>query len=313
MERLYTFGKYLKNKFNKKIKKVPISIPGFTCPNIDGTVARGGCIFCENESFSPNFQKERFTLNLNSKENPLIKKQLKALKTQFFNTSTLYKKLYKSEKFIVYFQSFTNTYAPFETLKTLYEEALKLPNVIGLSIGTRTDSITDETLNYLKDLSKDYEIWIEYGIQSSNDETLKKINRGHDFKNVKEVITKTKALGLNVCGHLIFGLPGENQKEMLKSVEDTINLNIDSIKFHPLYVTDNTLLAVEYKKGNFKPISEEEYIDTLIKSIKMLPDNISIQRMTAGTTNLLAPNWCKNKSTQMSHIHKTLKKAGIKL
>lgn len=313
MEKLYTFGKYLKQKYNQKIKKVPISIPGFTCPNIDGTVARGGCVFCENESFSPNFQKDRFTLNLNSKENPILAKQIKALKTQFFNTIKLYKKIYGSQKFIVYFQSFTNTYAPFSTLKILYEEALKLPDVIGLSIGTRTDSITDETLNYLKDLSKDYEIWVEYGIQSSNDETLKRINRGHDFKNVKETIKKTKDLGLNVCGHLIFGLPGESQKDMLKSVEDSISLNIDSIKFHPLYVTDNTLLALEYKKGEFIPISEEDYIDTLIKAIKMLPENISIQRMSAGTKNLLAPTWCKDKSLQMSHIHKALIKAGIKL
>ena len=313
MEKLYTFGKYLKQKYNQKIKKVPISIPGFTCPNIDGTVARGGCVFCENESFSPNFQKDRFTLNLNSKENPILAKQIKALKTQFFNTIKLYKKIYGSQKFIVYFQSFTNTYAPFSTLKILYEEALKLPDVIGLSIGTRTDSITNETLNYLKDLSKDYEIWVEYGIQSSNDETLKRINRGHDFKNVKETIKKTKDLGLNVCGHLIFGLPGESQKDMLKSVEDSISLNIDSIKFHPLYVTDNTLLALEYKKGEFIPISEEDYIDTLIKAIKMLPENISIQRMSAGTKNLLAPTWCKDKSLQMSHIHKALIKAGIKL
>jgi len=313
MDKLYTFGKYLKQKYNTKIKKIPISIPGFTCPNIDGSVARGGCIFCENESFSPNFQKERFTLNLNSKENPLLNKQINALKKQFFETKRLYKNLYKTTKYIVYFQSFTNTYAPFSTLKTLYEKALSFPDVIGLSIGTRTDSITDETLNYLKKLSKDYEIWIEYGIQSSNNETLKRINRGHDFENVKKVVKKTKDLGLNVCAHLIFGLPGETQKYMLKSVEDTINLGIDSIKFHPLYVTENTLLAIEYKKGNFTPISEKEYIDTLIKAIKMLPDNISIQRLTAGTEELLAPKWCKYKSTQISHIHKALQKSGIKL
>ena len=313
MDKLYTFGKYLKNKFKKNIKKVPISIPGFTCPNIDGTVARGGCVFCENESFSPNFQKEKITLNLNSKENPLLQKQINALKFQYLNTIDIYKKVYKSEKFIVYFQSFTNTYAPFSTLKTLYKEALKLPDVIGLSIGTRTDSITDETLEYLKNLSKNYEIWIEYGIQSSNNETLKRINRGHDFENVKETITKTKKSGLNVCGHVIFGLPGETQEDMLKTVKDSIELGIDSIKFHPLYVTDNTLLSIEYKKGNFTPISEKEYIDTLIKAIKILPDNVSIQRMTAGTENLLAPEWCKNKSLQMSHIHKALKKAGIKL
>jgi radical SAM protein (TIGR01212 family) len=313
MDKLYTFGKYLKKKYKKNIKKVPISIPGFTCPNIDGSVSRGGCVFCENESFSPNFQKEKFTLNLNSKENPILQKQLASLEKQFFNTTPFLKQQYKAEKFIIYFQSFTNTYAPFDTLKALYEKALSLPNIIGISIGTRTDSITDETLNYLAKLSKDYEIWIEYGIQSSNDKTLQKINRGHDFQNVVETITKTKKLNLNVCAHLIFGLPGESQRDMLKSVKDTIALNIDSIKFHPLYVTENTLLAIEYKKGNFTPIDEQTYIDTLIKAIKMLPDNISIQRMTAGSENLLAPQWCKNKSAQLSHIHKALRNAGIKL
>ena len=313
MDKLYTFGKYLRKKFKKSIKKVPISVPGFTCPNIDGTVARGGCVFCENESFSPNFQKEKITLNLNSKENPLLQKQLNTLNEQFFDTVKTYKNIYKPEEYLVYFQSFTNTYAPFETLKALYDTALTFPDVIGLSIGTRTDSIEDKTLNYLKDLSKDYEIWVEYGIQTSNDKTLKIINRGHDFENVKETIKKTKDLGLNVCGHLIFGLPGETQEDMLKSVEDTIALGVDSIKFHPLYVTDNTLLALEYKKGKFTPISEEDYIDTLVKAIKILPDNISIQRMTAGTENLLAPNWCRNKAAQISHIHKALKEAGIKL
>ncbi|WP_457564548.1 TIGR01212 family radical SAM protein [Caminibacter sp.] len=313
MDKLYTFGKYLKKKFKTKVKKVPISIPGFTCPNIDGTVARGGCVFCENESFSPNFTKENFTLSLKSKENPLLQKQLKSLEFQFFNTIPALKKYYGAKKFIVYFQSFTNTYAPFDTLKALYEKALSFPDVIGISVGTRTDSIEDKTLEYLKELSKEYEIWVEYGIQSSNDETLKKINRGHDFKNVVKTVTKTKEMGLNVCGHLIFGLPGETQEDMLKSVEDTIKLNIDSIKFHPLYVTDNTLLAINYKKGEFEPISEELYIDTLVKAIKMLPQNVSIQRMTAGTENLLAPDWCKYKSKQISHIHKAIKKAGIKL
>ena len=311
MKNLYTFGKYLKNKFNTNVKKVPISIPGFTCPNIDGTVARGGCVFCENESFSPNFTKEKFTLNLKSTTNPLLDKQLNSLSKQFYHTVPLLRQHYNTKKYIVYFQSFTNTYAPFETLKALYDKALKFKDVIGISVGTRTDSITDETLEYLKKLSGKYEIWIEYGIQTSNDETLKKINRGHDFKNVMETVQKTKKLGLNVCAHLIFGLPGESQKDMLKSVKDTIELNIDSIKFHPLYVTENTLLALEYKKGNFTPIREDVYIDTLIKAIKMLPDNVSIQRMTAGTENLLAPKWCKNKSTQISHIYKRLKKEGL--
>ena len=306
---LYTFGKYLRKKFNTIVYKVPVSIPGFTCPNIDGTFGKGGCVFCENESFSPNLkEKGKFKLNLHSKHNPILEKQLKSLETQFKNTTPFLKKRFKAEKFIVYFQSWTNSYAPFDTLKALYEKGLSFDNVVGISIGTRTDSITDETLNYLADLSKKTEVWIEYGIQSSNDETLKRINRGHDFSNVVETITKTKKLNLNICGHLIYGLPGESRKDWEKSFKDTIALNIDSIKFHPMYVTKNTLLAKEYEEGAFTPISQQEYADILIWSIKNLPSHISIQRMTAGVDNLLAPNWCKNKSKQISHIAKRLNK-----
>jgi len=313
-KKIYTFGRYLRDKFHTRVDKIPVGISGFTCPNIDGTVAKGGCTFCLNESFSPNLAKNRdkFFLNLNSTQNPLLDRQLKELEEQVSNTMPIsYREGHR--KYLVYFQSFTNTYAPLDTLKVLYEKALSFKDVIGISIGTRSDSVTKETLEYLVELSKDYEVWIEFGIQSIYDETLKRINRGHDSLNVERAIKLSKDMGLNVCGHLIFGLPGETQKDMLKSVEDTINLGIDSIKFHPLYVTENTLLALEYKKGNFTPISEKEYIDTLIKAIKMLPDNISIQRLTAGTEELLAPSWCKYKSAQMSHIHKAFKKAGIKI
>ena len=314
MKKLYTFGKYLRQKFHTNVYKVPISIPGFTCPNIDGTSARGGCVFCENESFSPNLkQKERITLNLKSTTNPLLEKQLQSLEWQFENTISYLKRRFKAKKFIVYFQSFTNTYAPFYTLKALYEKALSFDDVVGLSIGTRTDSITDETLNYLKELSNKTELWVEYGIQTSNDDTLKLINRGHDFSNVVETITKTKDLGLNVCGHLIYGLPNETRKDWEKTFNDTMKLNIDSIKFHPMYVTKNTLLAKSYEKGEFIPISEKDYIDILVWSIKNLPDNISIQRMTAGIENLLAPEWCKYKNLQISHIIKALKENGIKV
>ena len=308
---LYTFGKYLKKKFNKIVYKVPVSIPGFTCPNIDGTFGKGGCVFCENESFSPNLkEKGKFKLNLHSKHNPILEKQLKSLETQFKNTTPFLKKRFKAEKFIVYFQSWTNSYAPFDTLKALYEKGLSFDNVVGISIGTRTDSITDETLNYLADLSKKTEVWIEYGIQSSNDETLKRINRGHNFENVKTTIAKTKKLGLNVCGHIIYGLPNETEKEWKQTFNDTIKLNIDSIKFHPMYVTKNTILAKEYEEGKFTPITEKEYIDILMWSLENLPENISIQRMTAGVDNLIAPKWCKNKGYQIKKIMEEIKKRG---
>jgi radical SAM protein (TIGR01212 family) len=329
LRQILTIGKYFKDKFGEKVYKIPISISGFTCPNIDGTVAKGGCTFCENESFSPNLtDKSKFKLNLHSTENKYLEKQLLQLEYQFNLTKQRLENKFKAKKFIVYFQSFTNTYAPLDTLKALYEKALSFENVIGLSIGTRTDCITDETLDYLESLSKrqlppylqnlkmktnTYEIWIEYGIQSVYDVTLEKINRGHDFKNIQEWITKTKMKNLLVCGHVIFGLPDETEDMMLQTVIESLNLNIDSIKFHPLYVTKNTLLAIDYLKEKFKPIDEKSYIDILVKSIKILPHNISISRITAGIDNnsLLDPEWCKNKHQQMKNIKLALLKEGL--
>jgi radical SAM protein (TIGR01212 family) len=316
LENILTIGKYFRSKFGETIYKVPISISGFTCPNIDGTVAKGGCSFCENDSFSPNLQekKAKFKLHPSNPSNPYLEQQLKQLELQFNATKERLGNKFGTKKFIVYFQSFTNTYAPFETLKALYTKALSFENVIGLSIGTRTDCVTDEILDYLVELSKEKEIWIEYGIQSFYDETLEKINRGDTSLNIKKWILKSKEKGLNVCAHLIYGLPNETQEMMLDTLKQTIELNIDSIKFHPLYVVKNTLLTNEYKKGRFTPISEELYIDTVVKSIKILPKNISIQRITAGISDnsLLAPQWCKNKHQQMEKIRKALIKEGLR-
>ncbi len=314
MKRVFTIGRYFRKKFGEDVYKVPLSIQGFTCPNIDGTVAKGGCTFCLNESFSPNLAKpsKKFYLSPSSEANPLLQKQLEQVRIQYAATSKRLSGKYGVEKFIAYFQSFTNTYAPLDTLKALYEEALRQPGCVGLSIGTRSDSVTEEILDYLADLSKEYEVWVEYGIQSIYDETLQKINRGHDSANVKEWIEKSKQKGLNVCGHVIFGLPDENEEMMLNTVKASIEWGIDSIKIHPLYVVKNTALAVDYLKGKFKPIDEESYIKLLVESIKMLPPAISVQRVTAGIEDdtLLAPMWCKNKHLQMKHIREALKKEG---
>jgi radical SAM protein (TIGR01212 family) len=328
---VFTIGRYFKNKFGEKVYKVPVSISGFTCPNIDGTVSKGGCTFCENDSFSPNAQKSKissFKLHPLNNENPYLQKQLLQLEMQFNITKNTLHNKFGANKFLVYFQSFTNTYAPLDTIKALYKKALTFDNVIGLSIGTRTDSITDDILDYLVELKNTkipkefitnkftqdtYEIWIEYGIQSIYNKTLEKINRGHTIENVKRWIKKTKDRDLLVCGHMIFGLPDETQDMMLNGVKESINLKIDSIKFHPLYVVKKTLLTQTYIDGKFTPISEELYIDTLVKSIKMLPKNIFVQRVTAGTSNdsLLSPMWCNDKHKQMFNIKKALLKENL--
>ncbi|MCX6077670.1 MAG: TIGR01212 family radical SAM protein [Campylobacterales bacterium] len=318
MEQIYTYGNYLSKKFGCKVYKVGINISGFTCPNIDGTAAYGGCTFCENDSFSASTNQiqelKGFHLNLHSTENPFLKKQLQQLEIQFNAISKRQKSEYGAQKFIVYFQSFTNTYAPFDTLKALYEKALSFDNVLGLSIGTRSDSVTDETLDYLAKLSREKEIWIEFGIQSVYDETLKKINRGHDSANVKKWITKAKTKGLNVCGHLIFGLPDETKEMMLETSKQAYEWEIDSVKYHPLYVVKKTALANDFISGSFIPISEEEYLDVLVKSIQMKPKSVSVQRVTAGINDntLLAPNWCRDKNSQIKNINRALKKIGLK-
>ena len=317
-KQIYTYGNYLKNKFGCKVYKVGINISGFTCPNIDGTVAKGGCTFCENDSFSASTgevqELKGFHLNLDSKENPFLNKQLLQLELQFNLISKRQKDQYGAEKFLVYFQSFTNTYAPFETLKALYDKALSFENVVGLSIGTRSDSITDETLDYLAKLNQDKEIWIEFGIQSIYDKTLDKINRGHGSDNVKEWILKSKKAGLYVCGHLIFGLPDESKEMMLETSKQAYEWGIDSVKYHPLYVVKKTALANEFMRGLFTPISEENYLDVLVKSIEIKPKNVSVQRVSAGIDDdsLLSPAWCKNKNNQLKNINKALKKVGLK-
>lgn len=316
LKEVLTIGKYFRQQFGETVYKVPISIGGFTCPNIDGTVAKGGCTFCENDSFSPNLQEKKPSFKLNPKvtENPFLDTQLQQLELQFNATKQVLKNKFGTKKFIVYFQSFTNTYAPFDTLKALYEKALSFDNVVGLSIGTRTDCMTDEILDYLKELSIEKEIWVEYGIQSFYDKTLEKINRGDDAANMRTWINKTKERDLKVCAHLIYGLPDEDQEMMLETFNQTIALDVDSIKFHPLYVVKNTMLTKDFRQGKFTPITEELYIDTVVKSIKNMPEDISVQRVTAGIDDdsLLSPAWCKDKHKLIQKIKKALLKEDLK-
>lgn len=316
-KKVLTYGRYLKQKYGCKVYKVPLNLSGLTCPNIDGTVAHGGCTFCQNDSFSPNISAptkgvKKFTLKPTSKENPLLNKQLSEIENQYNEFITTYK-YRKIGKYIAYFQSFTNTYMPFETIKTLYESALKLPDNLGLSIGTRSDSINDEILYFLKGLSEKHEIWVEFGVQSVNDLLLKKMNRGHDSANVEFWIKRAKKIGLNVCGHAIFGLYSESKDGMVNTIKNMIDWGIDSIKIHPLYVVERTILANEYRRGEFTPIDKELYIDTLVEVMRdyIVPNNIIVQRITAGNDILISPDWCRNKQELFRDIKKALNKENI--
>jgi len=315
MQEILTAGRYFRKKYGLNVYKTPISMLGFTCPNIDGSKSHGGCVFCENESFSPNLgvQKPKgVSLNLDSKTNPFLSSQLVQLESQFNQTKKKLSKKFYAKKFLVYFQSFTNTYAPYHTLKTLYDRAFELEDTIGISIGTRADCVEDRLLEYLSEKSKTKEVWIEYGIQSTDNKTLDRINRAEKIEEVIAQIKKTRSYGLKVCVHLIFGLPEETQEMMLNSVQAAIDLEVESIKIHPLYVVKKTALANDFNSGKFTPISEDLYIDTLIKTINMVPEAMMIQRVTAGISDdsLLAPLWCNNKHKQMFNIKQALKKDG---
>jgi len=316
MKTVNTYGRYLRKRFGTTVYKISLNLSGFTCPNIDGKVARGGCTYCENESFSPNLggEKERFFLNMDSKENPLLEKQLRQIDLQYRGSKAHFKREYGVGKYIAYFQSFSNTYAPLDTLKALYEKAASYEDVVALSIGTRADCVDDALFEYLGELSKRKEVWIEFGVQSIYDEILERINRGEHYAQVKEAILKAKSYGLKVCAHMIFGLPGETPEMMVNGTKEVAALGIDAIKFHPCYVVKNTILANEYAQGKFTPIDEDTYLDTLVKAVKVLPDSVSIQRVTAGIANetLIAPSWCGlSKNRQMKRVKEALRQAGF--
>ncbi len=317
MKQILTIGRYFRARFNGRVRKIPISLQGFTCPNIDGSVARGGCIYCKNESFSPSLQnlpKSPITMNFKMRENPLLDSQIATLKAQFSREAERHKEKFKTNKFVIYFQSFSNTYAPFDTLKALYDAAINLDGVVGLSIGTRIDCVEDAVLALLSDYARrGLDIWLEYGIQSTFDKTLKLTNRAHGIAGARELIAKTREAGIKVCVHLIYGLPKESSEMMLESLQNVLEWGIDGIKIHPLYIVKDTALAQMFYAKKYTPIALETYADLIVESLKIIPENIVVQRISAGVhdDSLIAPKWCFDKNIQMNFIREKLLANGI--
>lgn len=319
MREILTLGRYFKKTFGQRVRKIPISLQGFTCPNIDGSVARGGCIYCCNESFSPSLVKinhlqKSIKMNFSLKENPILDAQIAQLKEQFFWHADFHKDKFEIQKYMIYLQSYTNTYAPFETLKKIFDTSLALPNVVGISIGTRIDCVSEEILDLLGNYAKaGKEIWLEYGIQSVFPQTLELINRGHGIEGAKELFMQTRQRGIKVCAHLIYGLPKENEEMMLFSLKEVLLWGIDGIKLHPLYVVKNTKLAKMFQNGEYMPISLESYTELILQSLQMIPEDVVIQRISSGAHDemLLAPKWCFDKNIQMRYIRKKLQEQGF--
>jgi len=291
-KRYNQYSAYLKQKFGVKVYKVTIDA-GFSCPNRDGTISSGGCIFCdESGSFSQAHS------NLLSIEDQL-KTGIETLSTRF-----------KAKKFMSYFQAYSNTYKPVDKLEKIYNSALNHPDVIGLSIGTRPDCVDDEKLKLIASYKDDYYTWIEYGLQSIHDKTLRAINRGHDFDCFLKAYEMSKKVGLNVCAHVILGLPDETREDMLQTAKKLAEMKVDGIKIHMLCVLENTQLAKLYEAGKISLPSEEEYMQTVCDFLEILPAETTIHRLAGNglKKELIAPRWIGKKMDMLNKIDRELER-----
>lgn len=290
--RYYPFSYFLRENFPVKVHKISIHA-GFTCPNRDGLAGVGGCTYCANESFSPN-----------------VRETIAPIKEQVENGIKFLKRRYGSEKFIAYFQAFTNTYADVDTLKDRYDEALLNKDVIGLSIGTRPDCITDDILELIHSYTEEYHVWVEYGLQSIHDRTLQLVNRGHDYKSFEDAVLLTKQKeGIKICAHVILGLPGEDWNDMMETAGTVSALGIDGIKIHHLYIAKNTAMANDYLKGKIKTMKMEEYVSLACDFLERISPDIVIQRLVGDTHGdfLISPVWNATKGEVFAAITNELK------
>ncbi len=289
-KRYYTFNSHLREKFGCKVYKVTINA-GFTCPNRDGKIGKGGCIYCNNEGFNPNDPSLS------------VKEQIEAGKR-------FMKKRYKAKKFIAYFQAYTNTYAPVHLLKSLYDEAVSCEDIVGLSVGTRPDCVPDAVLDLLETYKDRYYTWVEYGLQSAHFKTLKIINRGHGPSEFIDAVLRTKKRGIKICAHIILGLPKETKRDMIETAKFLTALQVDAVKIHLIHILKNTILEKMYLKGRFRVPEMDEYVDWVCDFIEHLSPNIMIQRLTAdGPLNVLvAPRWAIKKFDIINAIDKELER-----
>lgn len=291
-KRYHTLDYYYKKKFNQKVFKVSLNA-NFSCPNIDGTVGYGGCIYC-SKSGSGEFAGEKE----------------KDIETQFIEIKNKMLKKWPSAKYIGYFQAHTNTYANVKTLKNLHNKILKQEGVIGLNIATRPDAITDECLNYLKELNKKTFLTIELGLQTTNKKTTKLINRCHTLECFENMVKKLRKSNINIVVHIINGLPYETKKDMLNTVKYLNNLDIQGIKIHMLSILKNTPLEKLYQKEKFHLLTKEEYIDIVIDQLEHLRKEIVINRITGDPKieDLIEPIWLTKKFCILNDIDKEMVK-----
>lgn len=285
-----TLGRHLKAKYGQRVHKLALNA-SFTCPNRDGSKGVGGCTFCNNVSFSPN-----------AKQPPSIASQIEAGRQ-------VIRKRTGAQRYLAYFQAYTNTYADINYLKGLYDAALSEPDVIGLSVGTRPDCVPDPVLELLaRYQAEGYEVWLELGLQSANDATLERVNRGHGWAEYADAIRRAHVRGLQICTHLIVGLPGETAFDSIDSFERVMALGTEGLKLHPLHIVKGTQLARQYKLGLYDGVPFDDYVETCVAIIRQAPPELVFHRLT-GTADpniLLSPGWCAKKWEVLNAIASAL-------
>ena len=292
MVRYLNYNTVLKSEFTERVQKISINA-GFTCPNRDGSKGTGGCTYCNNQTFSPDYCKSAKSVSQQIEEG-----------IAFFNHK------YEAQKYLAYFQSYTNTYDKLENLTQIYEEALINPKVVGIVIGTRPDCVSDELLDYFAELNKQYYVMIEYGVESTSDDTLKLINRGHDYACAEQVIRKTASKGLRTAAHLILGLPGESRETILSHAKKISGLPLTAIKLHQLQLVRGTVMARQFAEHPewFNMMSAMEYIDLVIDFLEILHPQIAVERFISQSPPrlLIAPDWGLKNFEFVSKIEKRL-------
>jgi len=281
---------YFRNLYGCRVQKITIDA-GMSCPNRDGSISTGGCLFCNERGSGTGASLKKSSIT-----------------EQLLRGKSFLARRYKAKKFIAYFQSFTNTYAPVERLRELFDEALAVEDVVGLSIGTRPDCVDNEKLQLLQDYTLNHLVWIEYGLQSSNNLTLKRINRGHDFSCFQKAVEATKNRNIKICAHVILGLPGETREQMLDTAKDVTAAGIDGIKLHLLYVVKETRLENLYKKGKYSCLKQNEYVNLVCDFLERIPDSLIVQRLTGDPhpEELVAPEWSLKKTETLAKIDSAL-------
>ncbi|MDY6011623.1 MAG: TIGR01212 family radical SAM protein [Clostridium sp.] len=294
-KRYHSLNYFLRNKFNEKVFKISLD-GGFSCPNRDGTISSGGCLFC-SESGSGDYAGSR-TLSIGK---------------QFCDVKEMMNKKWKEGKYIAYFQAFTNTYAPIEDLRRKYNEAIKQEGVVALAIATRPDCLGDDVLDLLEEINKEVYVWVELGLQTVSDETARKINRGYKLEVYEDAMRRLKERNIDFVTHCIFGLPGETKKDMLKTVEYVAHTGSKGIKFHLLHLMKNTPMVKLYERGELEFMSQDDYIDLICKSISIIPEDMIVHRLTGDSPRdlLIGPMWSLKKWEILNAIDKALVDNGI--